>query len=154
MAKDDPLNWEAEPIENFLNEHFLYRGINRIFWMNWSDINKIEPNLFAIPKPDEDGLSTDWSKYSTPKDTLNRLRIPDLKVNGIIELNISKLKDSIKINKLPISIKHNPIRIANEIQQINRAHTLIIGINKQNKAKIKRHLARIANWAVGYKPHI
>ena len=152
MAKDDPVNWETEPIENFLNEHFLYRGIHRIFWINWRDINKIEPNLFAVPKPGEEGLSTDWSKYSAPQDTLNRLRIPDLKINGIIALNVGQLRNIIKIKKLPLNIMHDPIRISTEFQQVNRAHTLIIGMNKQNKAKIKRNLAKIANWVEGYKP--
>lgn len=153
MVKDDPLQWEAEPIESFLDEHFLYRGIHRIFWMNWKDLNKIEPNLFST-KPEAEGLSTDWSKYATPDDTLNRLRAPTLKVNGIIELNIAHLKFTIKENKLPLTIKHDPIRVQKGRMRINRAHTLLIGIYKQNRAKMKRCLSKIANWVAGYKPKI
>jgi tRNA(Met) C34 N-acetyltransferase TmcA len=26
MVEDDPLKWETEPIENFLDELFLFRG--------------------------------------------------------------------------------------------------------------------------------
>ncbi len=38
--------------------------------------------------------------------------------------------------------------------EADRAHTLLIGINKQNRAKMKRCLSKIANWVAGYKPKI
>ena len=151
MVEDDPLKWETEPIENFLDAHFLFRGIHRIFWMNWKEIHKIEPNLFST-KAEAKGLSTDWSKYATPEDTLNRLRAPTLKVNGILELNVGRLQFTIKENKLPLIIKHDPIRVPKGKTQINRAHTLLMGINKPNRAKIKRCLSKIANWVAGYMP--
>ena len=39
-------------------------------------------------------------------------------------------------NDFPLSLQHDPVREATNFQGVNRAHTLIIGSNKGNKAKI------------------
>jgi len=144
MVKNNNVEWEKEPLENFLDEHVLYRGIHKNYLINWSDFNKIPPNVFSYKK-DEKGISTDWSKYATPQFTLSHLRNPDLKDNGILEINVGNLKETIKGYNLPLIIEHNPLKL-------NRAHTLIIGINTKNKAKNRRHLSKISKWAKGFDP--
>lgn len=96
----------------------------------------------------------DWSKYASPSFTLKHLPIPDLKTNGIVEMNVGELKDTISKSELPISIQHDPVRTLKENQKPNRAHTLITGINKTNKAKVKRRLSRISRWATNMTPLI
>jgi len=146
LAKKNNLAFKAEPFENFLNEHFLYRGVHKNLWQYWSSLDKIQPHFFAS-KQAEQGLSTDWSKYSTPLDILNNLTDPILTVNGIVELKIEKLKASIIQNNFPLTIAHNPL-------PKNRAHTLIHGIHKGNVTKIRRKISKITEWAPGMKPKI
>ncbi|MHA1491415.1 MAG: hypothetical protein ACTSRI_17405 [Promethearchaeota archaeon] len=137
--------WSKEPIENFLDSHFLYRAVHRGLWQNWESPDRIDP-IFFYSKNAEEGLSFDWSKYSTPEDTLKGRKGKSLKKNGIIQLNIGKLRTSIVQFELPITIEHNPPE--------NQAHTLMFGITKSNTAKIRRKLSKIVEWAEGMKPQI
>jgi len=147
MDEEDPLTWEVEPYENFLDFHFLYRAVHKILWRIWPDLNRIYPNFFTLDQT-INGLSFDWSKYATSKFTLNSRPEPELNVNGVVELNVGKVKSIIKNKSLPLTIRHNPIRES----PVNRAHTILEGIGKINKAKIKIELSNIANWAQNMKP--
>ena len=60
MDEKDPLNWETEPNENFLEAHFLYRGVHKVLWKNWPDLSCIYPNFFITTQA-EKGLSVDWN---------------------------------------------------------------------------------------------
>ncbi|KKL89501.1 hypothetical protein LCGC14_1914060 [marine sediment metagenome] len=147
MVEEDPLNWEIEPPENFLDSHFLYHAVHIILWINWPNLDKIHSNFFSYGKA-EKGLSTDWNKYASPEDTLMRRIEASLEKNGIIELNISNLRNLIQENNFPMMIRHAP----EIIPPVNRAHSLIEGIHKINKTKIKRKLSKIAHWAPNMKP--
>ncbi|MBD3254905.1 MAG: hypothetical protein GF383_07415 [Candidatus Lokiarchaeota archaeon] len=114
-------------------------------------MSRIYPNFF-ITSQAEKGLSVDWSKYATPSFTLSHLPDPSLSINGIIELNVGKVKKFITRAALSIAIEHDPIREVTDKQLLNRAHTLINGIDKTNKAKVKRFLSKIANWAKDMNP--
>jgi len=71
-----------------------------------------------------------------------------LTTNGIVELNVGKIKSSIEDKSLPLTIKHDPIKEP----PINRAHTILEGIGKVNRAKIKMKLSNIARWAPNMMP--
>jgi len=116
-------------------------------------LDKIEPNFLQDPKPHEAGFSTDWSKYATPQFTLDHLREPNLPANGVVEMNVGDLLQCIAENNFPLSIPHDPIREATTMQGTNRAHTLVLGITKANKAKIRRKLSKIIRWVENFKPH-
>lgn len=75
MAEEDPLSWETEQSEDYLDYHLLYRGVHKVLWKNWPDLNRIYPNFF-ITSQAEKGLSVDWSKYATPAFTLDHLPNP------------------------------------------------------------------------------
>ncbi len=143
MAKKNNLIWEAEPPENFLDEHSLYRGVHKNLWMRWSDLSVIYPNFFQFDHT-IGGLSVDWSKYATSEFTFNRLT-PDLKIFGIVEFIVGKLRECIRRNNFPITIQHDP-------KTDNRAHSLLKRIHEVNKAKVKIELSRIAQWAPNMKP--
>ena len=38
MAEEDPLAWETEPSENFLDDRFLYRGVFKYMWQTWKNL--------------------------------------------------------------------------------------------------------------------
>ena len=46
MVEEDPLTWEVEPLESFLNSHFFYRGVHKVLWKKWPTLDKIYPNFF------------------------------------------------------------------------------------------------------------
>lgn len=140
------MKFVKEPIENFLNSHFLFRAVHRGLWQNWESRDRIDP-IFFFSKNAKYGLSFDWSKYSTPKDTLNRRKSNSLMDNGIISLNIGKLREVIQEFNLPLSIKHDPV-------PTNQSHTILLGITKSNTAKIRRKLSKIAKWVEGMEPQI
>jgi len=151
MAEDDPLDWEIEPSESYLDFHLLYRGIHKIFWIKWPNLDNIQPNFF-MTKNVIKGLSVDWSKYATPEFTLSHLPDPEISINGIIELKVGKLKNCIEENNFHITINHVPIRNPKNNEILNRAHTLLKGIHEGNKAKIKLKISKIAKWAPNMKP--
>jgi len=152
MAEEDPLTWETEPSENFLDEHFLYRGINKNIWKTWENLEKIYPNFF-MKRRAVDGLSCDWSKYATPQATLNHLN-SDLTEYGIAELNVGEFRNEINEGNFPLTIHHDPTRIATILLPINRAHTLIKGFKQKNTATIRCKISKIAKWAVNMRPII
>jgi hypothetical protein len=138
--------WSKEPIENFFDSHFLYRAVYRGLWQNWEYPDRIDP-IFFYSKNVEEGLSFDWSKYSSPQDTLKRRKGNSLKENGIIQLNLGKLGTNIIQFNLPITIEHAPL-------PENQSHTLLLGITRYNTAKIRRKLSKIAEWAECMRPEI
>jgi len=58
MDEEDPLSWDIEPYENFLDSHFFYRAVHKYLWKNWPDLNKIYPNFFTLDQA-INGLSVD-----------------------------------------------------------------------------------------------
>ena len=147
MDKEDSLSWDIESYENFLEFHFLYRAVHKELWRNWPELNKIYPNFFSLDQA-INGLSVDWSKYATPEFTLNSRTNPELTINGIVELNVGKIKNFIEDKILPLTIEHDPIRTP----PINRAHSLLRCIGKINNAKVKMNLSKIAQWAPNMMP--
>ena len=101
MVEENPLNWEVEPSENFLDNNYLYRGIKKVLWSTWPDLRKIYPNFFTI-KQTKGGLSVDWSKYCSSEDALNHLPNPSLTVYGISQLNVGDLRECINQNNFLI----------------------------------------------------
>lgn len=155
MVEENPLNWEEEPPENFLNINYLYRGVKKVLWSTWPDLKKIYPNFFTIEQT-IGGLSVDWSKYCSPESTLNHLPIPDLKIYGIVQLNVGNLRECINQNNFLIGIKHKPIRVESERLKINRGHTLLTNFSKEGKSRIRTkvrvELSKIANWSAKMHP--
>ena len=89
---------------------------------------ELQPGVF---RDRDGGMSTDWSKYSTPEDTRNRARIPN--DNGIVSLTVDQVRE---IEGL--KVEHSPI-------PDNRAHTDVIG---KKTPEVRMKLLRIFEWAI------
>ena len=142
--------YEKEPFSKFLNKHYLYRGVPKILWKEWDDLNEIEPTFFMLNNA-IDGLSVDWSKYTKPSETLERrnksrgLLKDELTYYGIIQLNIGDFKEVKKENELSLKVEHDP-------QLLDRSHSLIQGIIRENVSKVRMILSEIAQWAPNMNP--
>ena len=76
-------------------------------------------------------LSSDWSKYSTPREAQGRAKIPE--DNGIVEFKVGHVR------REQHKVYHTPC-------ETNHAHSAIFGI----KPKVQLTLQRIAKWSEGF----
>ena len=97
--------------------------------------NKIIPGAYTIKG--DGGLSTDWSQYSTPHQSLARSKNPN--DNGIVKFNVREVR------AIELKVVHRPL-------EDNVAHSEIIGIpaNNPNKTKTRLLLDQIAQWEIPY----
>jgi hypothetical protein len=104
--------------------------------------NNVLPNGQVVPgafkelgEGEAKGMSTDWSKYSTPELSRQRARNPDS--NGIISFAIKAVRE------IPLTVRHAPL-------PENIAHAHIIGIPETDppKTKIRALLALIYKWEI------
>jgi hypothetical protein len=151
VDNEDTSSWLKESPDRFLPEHFFFMAIPKVFWRHWKNKNKISPNIFYSDKC-KNGLSTDWSKYSTPHDTKTKRTRQDDNT-GVIEFS---LFDFFRINnekKYNMTLEHDPIREkTDKYPFVNRGHSLIHGITKNFKTEIERELTDISNWVENLKP--
>jgi len=117
------------PKEEIPNEHSLFQRVHRNLFRN----EKLAISL--VFKNHGDGMSTDWSKYPTPMDTKERVRIdqkdPDL--YGVIKMNVGEVR-AIEGQ----IVEHTPL---NE----NRSHTDVKG-DKTPKQTV--YFNRIFQWSI------
>jgi len=125
------------PIEIIPDSDFLYRRIHSSILISSQNENDIPPFAFK----DNNGISTDWNKYSTPEESQYRASEPEK--NGIIQIKVAL----IRLYK-NLTIVHAPL-------PSNRAHSLINGLKsykKEDQTDIRKRLARSAEWII--KPKI
>jgi hypothetical protein len=110
-------------IEEIPDKDNLYRRVNKAQFMDGELIPQVFSNLGK-------GMSTDWSKYSTPSETKNRGNNPD---DGVISL---KVKDVRNIeNQI---VEHTP-------SKNNKSHTDVKG---EKTEKVRVEFSRIFNWEI------
>lgn len=155
MAEENPLRWEEEPPENYLDTDYLYRGVKKFLWSTWPDLRKIYPNFFTYEQT-RGGLSVDWSKYCSAEDALYNLPAPKLTVYGIVQLNVGDLRGCINKNNFLLELKHDPVRVVTENLKVNRGHSLLTKFNKEGRARIRTRvrveLSKIAEWSPKMNP--
>jgi hypothetical protein len=111
--------WPSEPIPD---EDRLYRWAHQ----QWFDhtTGELSPTFFknaSDPLTRREGMSSDWSRYSTPEESRHRARNPD--VNGVIELTVHDVR------AIPAqAVEHTPIQnhLDPDVRD-NRAHTDVFG---------------------------
>lgn len=125
VADEIALTWEAE---NVPNEDFLYMRVHKGFFHP-----RHIPFAPAIFKNNGEGMSTDWSKYSTPNDTRNRVKqFGKMPENyAVIEMLVADVK----------SIENQTVEHTPDIPNLNRAHTDVFG-EKDEEVRLK--FSRIA----------
>jgi hypothetical protein len=124
-------SWEKEEIPN---SSILYM---RVHWRNLSADGTPEVGAF---RDHAGSMSTDWNKYSSPQDTLNRTtREP--RHNAVIEMHVEDVR--LIPNQ---SVEHCPL-------PENRAHTGVIGDKHRDpevRLKFQRICRIIIPWS-GYR---
>jgi hypothetical protein len=119
--------WE---IEEILDDNMVFRRVHINDLINWPDLTKIQPNIF---RSDPDGMSVNWNKYATAKETLGA----DNSKNGVIQMIVNDIGKEPE----PLEVKHTPTFE-------NRAHASVLGIVPSTKTKSRKKLASIAEWAI------
>ena len=121
------------PVEEIPDSDELYRLIH-ISYIRAENTPEGDIPRGAFRDSDGTGISTDWSRYSTPDEALGR-KDPD--ENGLIEMNVGVVRG---IRSL--SVVHTP-------KNDNRAHTSIFGLYKNpRKEKIRILLIRASRWII------
>jgi hypothetical protein len=124
------MNW---PIEIIPNKDFLYRRVHNNLLLISRNFDEIPPYAFK----DNNGISTEWNKYSTPEET--RQRALDPKKNGVIKIKVEIIRQFQNF-----SVNHAPI-------PLNRAHSNINGLKtykKEDQTDIRKRLSRAAEWII------
>lgn len=118
--------------ENIPNKSTLYRWVH--FEMYEDEDETLSPMTF---ENQDGGMSTDWSKHSSPNDTRERVRNfkpkREPKDYGVISLNVGKVR---AIEKQ--IVEHTP-------KPSNLAHTDVFG---DKSPKIKILYSRIYTWVI------
>ena len=119
------MNWDKELIPN---KDYLFR------WVHSDQCEDGQP-IAQVFSDQGKGMSTDWSEYSTPNETQNRVSLWDRNPAdfGVLTLNVGDIK---KIeNQI---VEHTPTKK-------NRAHTDVFG-EKTPKARVL--FSRIFKWEI------
>ncbi len=151
MAQDIPLtNWEKEDIPNFDplgNDYLLFRQIHKTFIKDRAP-ETISPSAFKDIK--DKGISTDWSKYSTPQETQQRpIRNPP-EHYGVVSLKVREIREREELSKL--KIEHAPEQKTRDYRG-NQAHTDIKGLLKYGYLikETQILLSRLSKWEINEK---
>jgi hypothetical protein len=123
--------WREEEIPN---ESLLYMRAHQVY--KKTD-GTLKPGVF---KDQGDSMSTDWDRYSTPQETLDRARVPAQ--NAVISLNVGEVR---AID--PLSVKHDLRDV--DGQPVHRAHTSVFG---EKTPEVRLKLRRIHGWAIPFTP--
>ena len=123
-------NW---PVENVPDYDLLYMRVHQVHLRD----NSLSPKVFINHgEGDEEGMSTDWNKYSTPEETRNRIyaKKPTWK-GGVIQMvveDVWKIPDQV--------VQHAPL-------PDNRAHTNIKG---RKDTQVRYLFMSIWQWVICY----
>ena len=91
-------------------------------------------------KAGDEGMSTDWSEYSTPQETRDRARAPERNaVIGMVVGDVRRIPEQV--------VQHRPY-------PDNRAHTNVEGFKKANVAgtQVRYLFLNIWRWAIELDP--
>lgn len=131
--KEDPI---PETDQVYMRVHRTYLENSKL------PPGSIPPGAFS-PKPKlTDGLSVDWSKYSSAADTRTRQGNPQSV--GVVSMEVGSVRAV-----SPLEVLHDPIQQGGK-EKPNRAHSLIQGI-QANKTKLRAKLSQIASWEIPFE---
>jgi hypothetical protein len=127
---------ETWPIENIPGEDLLYMRVHRNYIQNGEPI----PGVFQNHgEGEQEGMSTDWSKYSTAEQTKLRAANPAWK-GGVIQMIVGDVR------RIPRqTVEHAPL-------PDNQAHTNVKGPKKGVEGTQVRYLfMKIWKWAIKHE---
>ena len=130
------------PIEEIPNEDLLYSRIHEVnIDQEEIDIYKKIKLIAFDPHPKgSTQMSTNWNKYSTPKDLQQLAKVPEK--NGVVSFPV----DAIRKLPYPLQVIHDPIS-TEEFR--NQAHALVFDIPlRKNDIGIRIKLRDICQWEI------
>lgn len=129
MADDHRL--EGWAVESIPQDHLLFMRVHRNN-VAGGELMPVALRDHAPPEGGRPALSTDWSKYSTPEQTLARAKHPE--ANGVVRMVVGMVR------AIPgLVVEHAPL-------PDNRAHTDVIGDKKDPEIRIL--LTRACEWVI------
>lgn len=140
--------WIKEVIPD---DAILYCRVHKNFIS--SKTGKPKESAFHNTPKTGDNLSSDWNKYTTPKESraligrqyrFGKTEFKDPNVFFIIQLETEKISAKI----IGQTIEHDPVFNEPELDGIpnNRAHSIIIG--DKNDPEIRLKFVEICEWAI------
>jgi len=121
--------WESEPI---LDEDFLFMRVHK----TWAKRDgSISLGVFKNTPTPQDGMSTDWQKYSTPEETRSHSARKPPDEYAVIRMLAGKVRTIPKQE-----VEHTPL-------PDNRAHTDVFG-EKDEEARLL--FGRIYEMVIGF----
>lgn len=106
------------PVEHVPDEHKLYL---RVHQNNLKPRGELHAGIF---REHNSGMSTDWSKYATPKETRQRAVSSPAELNGVVSLRVGGVRAL-----EGLTVQHDPL-------PTNRAHTEVHGGAELVKARV------------------
>lgn len=152
LANDVMGPWEAEAIPD---EDELYMRVHKNEVQGGEPILGVFRNRPDPARPDRlPAMSTDWCKYSTPTDSRNRARSSTPTDNGVLSLNVGKVRAIYRQ-----SVEHTPRYRTPEDPQApnNRAHTDVAGPKSPKEAgpeersrilQVRVEFSLISRWEI------
>ena len=133
MAHEIISPWEKEPIAD---DALLYMRVHK---NNLDSNGEPIPGAFRNQPTRTDGMSTDWSKYSTPQDCQARARTSS--DNAIVMLPVAEIR------KMEGQfVEHTPIfDPSSELPAFNRSHTDVFG---EKTTEVRFHFMRMYSFAI------
>lgn len=119
------------PSEEIPDEDRLFMRVHKNFLLGAED-DYIPPGVFRDQGP---AMSTDWEKYSSPEQSRERARKPE--VNGVIALVAGPVRTD-----AGQEVVHTP-----DEPRGNRAHTDVRG-KKDGDPRVRLALQRCARWEI------
>jgi hypothetical protein len=134
--------WSSELIPD---DALLYQFVHQQWFSKKT--GGVSPTFFKNvfdPRTNRAGMSTDWSRYSTPEETRDRAKDPT--INGVIESTASDVR------AIPEQIvEHTPIQNHPDPEvRDNQAHTDVFG--PKDDLEIKRWFSRICRIVIDAPP--
>ena len=124
-GEEEVSHWRPERIPE---KHPLFMRVHEL----WRRNGVVSPGAF---KNHGDGMSTDWARYATPRQTRARAREPGK--NAVVSLIVGE------VSEVPGQrVEHTP-----DIERRNRSHTDVFG-EKDEEVRVK--LRRIASIVIAF----
>lgn len=94
---------------------------------------------------DQKSMSTDWERYSSSIDSLNRASNPEK--NAIVSFVAGNLRG------IGLEVRHSPIYAPGDLQIDNRSHADVkpLGENKAAKTRMRRKLLDQFAWEIKFQ---
>ncbi len=134
MSSSSDADW---PVEGIPDDAVLYYRVHKGFQEN----GKPKAAAFRNRPPEgqplspNDGMSTDWNRYSTAHQSLQKAKVPA--DNIIVGLRVGPTR------RVPLQrVEHTPIQCCPETPEGNRAHTDVKG-EKRNNTEVRLKLMEI-----------